>query len=559
MTVLAALGDTWGIPGPTFLGLYLLAAVVIVVGALVHRRRIVIGQPVAMVDQLGPQQVAYLNGGDLFAVLSSVGGLRSNNVIGVRGDRRLAVGAPLPAGATPLDQAVHHAARRNLHSRELVRDEWVARALVELRQDLQRRGLALSPDQRRTARRGSRLLFGLLALGGIRLVAGLANIRPVGFLAMALVGVTIAAILLSRVPWRTRAADTLLHDLQRRNAHLAPASSPATPPTSGGGAMGVALFGAASLWPSPDLRRPGDIQHQTAPAAAESPAGRRQLDGSAGAAAVGGAAAAGSAMTGRPAWHRLRRDRRVRRRPARPASSSAVVAESIRRTAPCPTAGRPAGAGRHRRTARGAALSRGADRSTRPAWHTWRRGATVDARWSASTLLRPCRRARGRSSAAATRSREAVDAVCANVAAHQAQLPVPIALEPIAALFDWPDDELEEAAFLTEILDRTDRYSCSTWPPLSNARNRGTERSRCWTRCRGTGRVRARRRRRRTGWFLSDTHPIRCRRRCGPAGELCDRHRPRPCCWNGTGATAPPELRAELDALAHVSGYPMVT
>ena len=36
-----------------------------------------------------------------------------------------------------------------------------------------------------------------------------------------------------------------------------------------------------------------------------------------------------------------------------------------------------------------------------------------------------------------------------------AELTVPLALEPIAALFDWPDDELTEAEFLTAMLDRT--------------------------------------------------------------------------------------------------------
>ncbi len=44
------------------------------------------------------------------------------------------------------------------------------------------------------------------------------------------------------------------------------------------------------------------------------------------------------------------------------------------------------------------------------------------------------------------RSREAVDAVVANVAAYPGRSSVPIALEPIAAIFDWPDDELTEAS-----------------------------------------------------------------------------------------------------------------
>jgi len=54
------------------------------------------------------------------------------------------------------------------------------------------------------------------------------------------------------------------------------------------------------------------------------------------------------------------------------------------------------------------------------------------------------------------RSWEAVHATVANVRRTKDELPVPIALEPIAALFDWPDDELTEAQFVTEILERTD-------------------------------------------------------------------------------------------------------
>jgi len=36
------------------------------------------------------------------------------------------------------------------------------------------------------------------------------------------------------------------------------------------------------------------------------------------------------------------------------------------------------------------------------------------------------------------------------------ELTVPVALEVIAALFDWPDDELAEPEFLAALLDRTD-------------------------------------------------------------------------------------------------------
>ncbi|MFG1950751.1 TIGR04222 domain-containing membrane protein [Micromonospora sp. NPDC048830] len=264
MTVLAAPGDTWGIPGRTFLGIYLLAALVVVIVSIARRNAILAGKRVTSRSQLGPQQVAFLNGGGQLAVWTALSGLRSAGAIGVRPDRRLTTGGPLPAGVTPLDQAIHHAASRNLFARELARDEWVARALGDLREGLQRQGLALSPEQRAAARRGPFLLFALVMVGVFRLFAGLSNGRPVGFLVLGIIGVIVAAALLARVPWRTRAANAALRDLRRSNTHLAPASSPAYATYgAAGAAMGVALFGTASLWVlDPGFAEQAEIQRQ---------------------------------------------------------------------------------------------------------------------------------------------------------------------------------------------------------------------------------------------------------------------------------------------------------
>jgi uncharacterized protein len=54
------------------------------------------------------------------------------------------------------------------------------------------------------------------------------------------------------------------------------------------------------------------------------------------------------------------------------------------------------------------------------------------------------------------RTREALDVLATHVAQLRAELTVPVALEVIAALFDWPDDELAEPEFLAALLDRTD-------------------------------------------------------------------------------------------------------
>jgi uncharacterized protein (UPF0276 family) len=53
------------------------------------------------------------------------------------------------------------------------------------------------------------------------------------------------------------------------------------------------------------------------------------------------------------------------------------------------------------------------------------------------------------------RTRDALEVLCENVMIAQDALPVPLALENIAALLPWPGEELTEERFLTELVDRT--------------------------------------------------------------------------------------------------------
>ena len=46
-------------------------------------------------------------------------------------------------------------------------------------------------------------------------------------------------------------------------------------------------------------------------------------------------------------------------------------------------------------------------------------------------------------------------ALTANILAAQAELPVPLAVENIASLVSWPEDEFTEADFLNELVERT--------------------------------------------------------------------------------------------------------
>ncbi len=53
------------------------------------------------------------------------------------------------------------------------------------------------------------------------------------------------------------------------------------------------------------------------------------------------------------------------------------------------------------------------------------------------------------------RTRDALDVLCENVRVAQDALPVPLAVENIAALVSWPGEEMTEGQFLYELADRT--------------------------------------------------------------------------------------------------------
>lgn len=74
------------------------------------------------------------------------------------------------------------------------------------------------------------------------------------------------------------------------------------------------------------------------------------------------------------------------------------------------------------------------------------------------------------------RTRDALEVVCANITEAQARLPVPLALENIATLIEWPDAEMSEADFLSEVVARTGVSLLVDVANLyANARNHGSD------------------------------------------------------------------------------------
>lgn len=72
------------------------------------------------------------------------------------------------------------------------------------------------------------------------------------------------------------------------------------------------------------------------------------------------------------------------------------------------------------------------------------------------------------------RTREALDLVVAHAREAKAALGLPLALENIATLFEWPNPEMDEAEFLTEVVERADvQLLLDVENVYANARNHG--------------------------------------------------------------------------------------
>ncbi|MBC6463358.1 DUF692 domain-containing protein [Actinomadura sp. HBU206391] len=161
------------------------------------------------------------------------------------------------------------------------------------------------------------------------------------------------------------------------------------------------------------------------------------------------------------------------------------------------------------------------------------------------------------------RTRAALDALTDNIRRTCAELPVPLAVEPIATLFDWPDEDYDEAGFLTELLARTDVLLLLDIANVyANARNRGEDpldlldalplERVAYVHVAGGSE--------RDGLY-HDTHtdPVP-REVLALVSELCARREPPGLLLERDGRYPPAgELRAELDAIADAAGLAHIT
>jgi uncharacterized protein (TIGR04222 family) len=257
MDVLAAAGNTWGISGPRFLGVYALLFVGVLVAVRLLRLRPTAGRsdvPPPDPRELHPYELAYLNGGPTLAANAALAGLRAAGVLTTGGGRHtVAVCGPLPSNATPLDRAAVLVASGGQQPVRSVRRDLAARPeMVELADRLRWRGLLMSDEQRSAYRSLGLLWVALLVLGLARALAGASRGKPIGFLVFCLlVTAVVTAASLLRVPRATRPGQKTLAAARAVSGGRATAASTgATMFGATGAAYGVALFGLGALWAS---------------------------------------------------------------------------------------------------------------------------------------------------------------------------------------------------------------------------------------------------------------------------------------------------------------------
>lgn len=253
---------TWGISGPAFLLGFSLTAVVLWALALVLRRW---GREGRMpVRALHAYELAYLDGGPRRTVTASLAALRQAGTIeAVPGGALRLTGAPPPAMCTPLDQAILQAVAGKAKTRDLARHPFVRPCLDQVRAALAAEGLLNGPGARTRIRLAALPLWILLAVGVARVVAGVQNGRPVGYLVTLMILFLVVALFLLPAQEQTKAGRKTILAAQTHYQSLRPTSSPdwaSYGPEAA--ALGVAVFGVTALLSmDPAFAATAEIQH----------------------------------------------------------------------------------------------------------------------------------------------------------------------------------------------------------------------------------------------------------------------------------------------------------
>lgn len=219
----------WGLSGPEFLWLYIVAlvvALVVAIGARMRVRRPRLAEPPGRLDVT---ELGFLGGGPLNALQVAVARLAMADLVRVNRSGQVSANSGTLSTGNALDDAV----LANLASAPrmvaaLAKRPAVERANNAIGETLVRRGLLVAPSAAIQARRfGPVLLYVVFAVGIVRWINGVAEDLPVGYLTFLLAATLIAVVfmntrLLSAPKARTVHGDRLVAAVRKRGSAADP-------------------------------------------------------------------------------------------------------------------------------------------------------------------------------------------------------------------------------------------------------------------------------------------------------------------------------------------------
>jgi uncharacterized protein (TIGR04222 family) len=240
------------LPGPEFLWVYVcLVTAAALLGLFTSRLVRSEGRLPWRAEELGPLELAYLQRGGRGVLEAALASLHQRGVVGP-GLEKGEVRRVLPS-AEDVDEleelvfrSIHDSGSTSLSTLEPL----VEAACEPMRESLLSRGLLVEGARAFFAQWAAAIfLTPIMAIGGVKLVTGLGDGRPVGFLAITLILSVLAYNLTLRPPIRTVEADLILAGARHRHASLKETarSSHASLLDPGDVAMIAALFGVVAL------------------------------------------------------------------------------------------------------------------------------------------------------------------------------------------------------------------------------------------------------------------------------------------------------------------------
>lgn len=245
-----AVNNPFNLKGPDFLLLFFwLCVIAFGTAALVRRRmREPIEPATEDFSNMDPYSMAFLNGGKVLAVNSAITSLIDRKLLRADAtDRRLFSTGPLAGDAALLEKVIHVSASAGetiANVRESAKP--VVTAMME---QLQSHGLLVS-DRQASKLRWTTSLIALFPVfvGVIKIFVGLSRNKPVAFLVIGCLVVTVVALIaFARRPHRSRRGDAVLSQLQDRYRDYGNLRGNYRRLTPAQVAMGVGLFGMTAL------------------------------------------------------------------------------------------------------------------------------------------------------------------------------------------------------------------------------------------------------------------------------------------------------------------------